>query len=224
MIPPKRVRHFAGCGRAYVVGVGPLPGRPYWFEVGTVPVVCNGGGMTFRTWVREHAHHLDTIDPDAPLEDLRPLDAIVRDARVVAVGEGCHFVEEFWTVRLRDLKGMHYLSVLLTDPGREYHVLSLVAAQTGRSMPVDSGQPATLPRSALGDAGEMLDAQAKDTYRRRLAEIDEDIEQAHANGDAERASQADTERDWLVSELARAFGLSGRGRKAHPPPNALAPR
>ena len=55
--------------------------------------------------------------------------------------------------------------------------------------------------AALGDAGEMLGA-AKDAYRRRLAEIDDDIEQARAVGDAERAAQADAERDFLVRELA----------------------
>ena len=34
------------------------------------------------------------------------------------------------TVRVRDLKGMHYLARLLADPGREYHVLDLVASDT----------------------------------------------------------------------------------------------
>lgn len=117
------------------------------------------------------------------------------------------------TVHMRDLKGMRYLARLLADPGREYHVLDLVAAETGRRQ-ADSGQAADLPRSALGDAGEILDARAKDAYRRRLAEIDDDIEQARATGDAERAAQADTERGFLVRELARAFGLGGRGRRA----------
>ena len=56
--------------------------------------------------------------------------------------------------------------------------------------------------SLLGDAGEMLDARAKDAYRRRLAEIDDDIDQARAIGDAERAAQADTERDFLLQELS----------------------
>ena len=51
------------------------------------------------------------------------------------------------TVRVRDLKGMHYLARLLADPGREYHVLDLVAAETGsgaqrRQQP--GGQPAAL--------------------------------------------------------------------------------
>jgi hypothetical protein len=118
------------------------------------------------------------------------------------------------TVRVRDLKGMRYLARLLADPGREHHVLDLVAAETGSGAQVDSSRAAGLPRAAFGDAGEGLDAQARDAYRRRLAELDDDIEQARAIGDAERAAQADAERDFLVRELARAFGLSGRERRA----------
>jgi hypothetical protein len=118
------------------------------------------------------------------------------------------------TVHVRDLKGMRYLARLLADPGREYHVLDLVAAETGPAAPVASGRAANLPHSALGDAGEIIDTRAKDAYRRRLTEIDDDIEEAHATGDTERAAQADTERGFLVRELARAFGLSGRGRRA----------
>jgi tetratricopeptide (TPR) repeat protein len=118
------------------------------------------------------------------------------------------------TVRVRDLKGMRYLARLLADPGREYHVLDLVAVESGHGPHVDSGQAANLQRSAFGDAGEILDARAKDAYRRRLAEIEDDIDQAHTSGDAERAAQADAERDFLVRELARAFGLGGRNRRA----------
>ena len=33
-------------------------------------------------------------------------------------------------------------------------------------------------------------------------------------GDSERAAQADTERDFIVRELSRAFGLGGRNRRA----------
>ena len=108
-------------------------------------------------------------------------------------------------MRVRDLKGMRYLARLLADPGREFHVLDLVAAETERG----AGGAATgagVPRSALGDAGEMLDARAKEAYRRRLAEIEEDIEEARAIGDAERAAQADAERDFLVRELRVRLG------------------
>jgi tetratricopeptide (TPR) repeat protein len=118
------------------------------------------------------------------------------------------------TVRVRDVKGMRYLARLLAGPGREHHVLDLAAAEAGRGTPSGGGQAADLPLSSLGDAGEILDARAKDAYRRRLTEIEDDIEQARAIGNAERAAQADAERDFLVRELARAFGLGGRDRRA----------
>ena len=98
------------------------------------------------------------------------------------------------------------------DPGRELHVLDLVAAENGAEPVEREPRPACV--LALGDAGEMLDARAKDAYRRRLAEIEEDIEEARASGDAERAAQADAERDFLVRELSRAVGLGGRERRA----------
>jgi len=128
-------------------------------------------------------------------------------------GDYWSMVFEGRAVHVRDLKGMRYLARLLADPGREYHVLDLVAHETGNVARVDS-QAIRPPRSAFGDAGEIIDARAKDAYRRRLAEIDDDIEQARAMGDTERAAQADAERDFLVRELAGAFGLGGRDRRA----------
>jgi tetratricopeptide (TPR) repeat protein len=117
------------------------------------------------------------------------------------------------TVRVRDLKGMHYLARLLADPGREFHVMDLVALESGGNAPVGCSEPEMHP-SGLGDAGEMLDARAKESYRRRLVEIDEDIEEAQAMGDVGRATQAGVERDVLVRELSRAVGLGGRDRRA----------
>jgi hypothetical protein len=129
-------------------------------------------------------------------------------------GDYWSVVFERHTVRVRDLKGMRYLAHLLAHPRREFHVLDLVAAEHGSVAPVESGQAAELSQSTLGDAGELLDARAKNAYRRRLAEIEDDIEQARALGDTERAAQADTERDFLVRELSRAVGLGGRDRRA----------
>jgi tetratricopeptide (TPR) repeat protein len=156
------------------------------------------------------------VAPPGDVEDQDALDEQPVTSVNVFRREGDYWSVSFegHTVRVRDLKGMRYLARLLADPGREYHVLDLVATETGRGVQPDSGQAAGLPRSALGDAGEGLDAQAKDAYRRRLAEIDDDLEQARAIGDAERATQAGTERDFLVRELTRAFGLGGRDRRA----------
>jgi erythromycin esterase len=55
-------------------------------------------------WFREQAATLTTLDPHADLDDLEPLRDIVGDARVVAVGENAHFVEEFSSARQRVLR------------------------------------------------------------------------------------------------------------------------
>ena len=68
--------------------------------------------------------------------------------------------------------------------------------------------------ASLGDAGEMLDDQAKATYRRRLSELREELEEAKELGRAERAEQMEQEIDALTRELSRAVGLGGRSRRA----------
>jgi hypothetical protein len=45
---------------------------------------------------------------------------------------------------------------------------------------------------------------------RRLTEIDEDLEEARLQSDSGRVAQAEAERDFLIRELSRAVGLSGR--------------
>jgi tetratricopeptide (TPR) repeat protein len=90
---------------------------------------------------------------------------------------------EYWcvvflgqTVRLRDLKGLRYLARLLARPGRDFHVLDLVADETGSAVDTAGSVDAGLTISPGLDAGVLLDAQAKQAYRRRLAEIDQDSE------------------------------------------------
>ena len=68
--------------------------------------------------------------------------------------------------------------------------------------------------TTLGDAGEMLDEQAKAAYRRRLSELREELEEAKELGRVERAEQAEQEIDALTRELSRAVGLGGRSRRA----------
>jgi hypothetical protein len=118
------------------------------------------------------------------------------------------------TVRLRDRKGLHYLARLLAHPGREFHVLDLVLGdRVAPGQASRAAEPELWVSSELG-AGPLLDVQAKESYRRRLVEIEEDIEDARAMGDSERADQADTERDVILRELSRAIGLGNRDRHA----------
>ncbi|WP_116215449.1 erythromycin esterase family protein [Streptomyces olivoreticuli] len=58
----------------------------------------------FADWLREHAIPLTGLDPDAPLDDLEPLRELLGTARVVAIGENSHFIEEFELARRRLLR------------------------------------------------------------------------------------------------------------------------
>ncbi|MBV2366028.1 erythromycin esterase family protein [Streptomonospora nanhaiensis] len=58
----------------------------------------------FADLLRAHTVPLTHLDPDAPLDDLEPLDIVIGDARVVAIGEHSHFVREFALLRDRLLR------------------------------------------------------------------------------------------------------------------------
>jgi non-specific serine/threonine protein kinase len=66
----------------------------------------------------------------------------------------------------------------------------------------------------LGDAGELLDAAARAAYKRRLADLKEELEEAERFNDTGRVAKARVEIEALSTELARAAGLGGRGRRA----------
>jgi hypothetical protein len=130
------------------------------------------------------------------------------------VGDYWSLSFEDHTVNLRDLKGLHYLARLLSHPGREFHVLDLVAnGAPPAAKPPNTSDP-ELTSSGWGDSGVHLDGQAKNAYRRRLSEIEEDLEEARLLNDLGRVIQAEAERDFLIRELSRAVGLSGRARRA----------
>ena len=65
----------------------------------------------------------------------------------------------------------------------------------------------------LSDAGPILDAQAKDEYKRRLDDLRRDLEEAERFNDPTRAERARDEMDALAEQLASAVGLGGRNRR-----------
>lgn len=129
------------------------------------------------------------------------------------------------TVRVRDAKGLRYLALLLAHPHRELHALDVVAAAERGAAPTEStfrdrrreAAELGLGVARLTDAGERLDAQAKAAYKRRLVELEEELEEAQAFNDPERAARADEEIDAIMRELASAVGLGGRPRRAGSP-------
>jgi hypothetical protein len=69
-------------------------------------------------------------------------------------------------------------------------------------------------RAATGDAGELLDAEARAAYRRRLDDLRLELTEAEAFNDSGRTARLRAEIDALTAELARAVGLGGRSRVA----------
>ena len=126
---------------------------------------------------------------------------------------------EYWTVefdrdtfRVRDSRGMRHLARLLAAPGRELHALELASTDevsTGRHRP---GELEVV--DGLGDAGAILDPEAKAAYRARLTEIREELAEAERWNDPERANRLEDEQRALIEELAAAIGLGGRDRVA----------
>jgi tetratricopeptide (TPR) repeat protein len=121
---------------------------------------------------------------------------------------------EYWTIsyegkvqRLRDSKGLRVLARLLANPGRPYSSLDLERMGA-------TGDEATARAAASGDAGELLDDEARRAYRTRLTELAEAIEDAEASGKADQAGSLREEKEFLTRELSRALGLGGRSRRA----------
>jgi tetratricopeptide (TPR) repeat protein len=126
---------------------------------------------------------------------------------------------EYWTVgfgpdtfRARDSKGMRHLARLLAVPGREIHALELASTYDGSVRHAQHGELAIV--NDLGDAGAILDPEAKAAYRTRLTDIGAELAEAEQWNDPERANRLEAERQALVAELAAAVGLGGRDRVA----------
>jgi hypothetical protein len=98
------------------------------------------------------------------------------------------------------LRGMPMLARLAASPHVEVHSLELVSGS--REPEVDGG-----------DAGELLDDKARAQYRRRLAQLADQLEDAQSHGDVERAEALRDEHEALLKELSRAVGLGGKVRR-----------
>lgn len=143
-----------------------------------------------------------TIDVDRAIQ-LREKQ-MVRPAGIT-VPEGNRFLceEGIWTInydgegaRLSELKGFHDIARLLAQPNQQLHCLELSGAS---------------PDTAVQD--EVLDSQSRQEYRRRIEELQRELEEAEADNDPARSEPAREELDALIHELAKATGLGGRSRK-----------
>jgi tetratricopeptide (TPR) repeat protein len=124
---------------------------------------------------------------------------------------------EYWTLRYEGRlarvghrKGLAVIAHLLGHAGREFHALELCSLldQDGGEMPGRS------VRGCSQYAEEpILDTRAKQSYRHRLRELRQELEEAKVNNDPLRADRLEEEAAYLTRELARAFGIYGRSRR-----------
>jgi hypothetical protein len=126
---------------------------------------------------------------------------------------------DYWTityggsvVRLKDSKGLRYLAILLASPGREFHVADL-AAETVPLAP-RGAEELDGYSMGLGDAGPMLDAEARQSYERRLKELRAELDEAEDWADSERAFRLREELEAIAGQLTAAYGLGRRVRRA----------
>lgn len=107
------------------------------------------------------------------------------------------------TVRMPDAKGLRDLHHLLGRPGQDVAAVRLLRPESGE---------AVVAALEMGSDA-VLDDEAVARYRRRLAQLDGEIDRAIALGDDHRAAEYDGERAALLEELRGAVGLGGRSRR-----------
>jgi hypothetical protein len=105
---------------------------------------------------------------------------------------------------IRDMRGLHYLRVLLANPGKDISArqLSALARGTGGD---DLGSDTALP---------VADDQALAAYRSRLQAINDELDMADRADNPARSATLTAERDALIAELRRVTGRGGRMRTA----------
>ena len=90
--------------------------------------------------------------------------------------------------------GMQYLDHLLRHPDVDIAAVELAGATSASSR------------------DPVLDPRAKAAYRRRVEELEAELDDAERCADLERVARARLELDRYLEELARATGLGGRTR------------
>lgn len=133
--------------------------------------------------------------------------------------------DDFWLIgygdgraRVPDSLGLRYLDLLVRNPGRELPAVELarLAAATGPAATAACADG--LHDSSGAPADDILDQQARTAYRQRLTGLDEELAEAEAWRDTERASlSAPRKTSWSASSPPRPDSVACRGSSARNP-------
>jgi len=184
--------------------------RGHLGDTAFVAACAEGETLTIDEALRQAIRHTGTIPIRRRRVDGSVLEAPILandDARFEREGEYWAITYATRVIRLRDSKGLRVLAHLLADPGRPHAALDLERLGA-------PGDNQTAHAIASGDAGELLDAEARRAYRARVTELREAIEIAEVSGTADEVGLLREEMDFITHELSRALGLGGRSRHA----------
>ena len=129
---------------------------------------------------------------------------------------------DYWTIafegavlRLRDMRGLHYLAELLDNPGRELLAADLASGcRRGAKAGPTPTWVGSHNRRELDDAGDVLDARTIAAYKDRLQDLQDALTEAQAFNDPARGARIQGEIDFILRQLTQGVGLGGRRRKA----------
>jgi hypothetical protein len=144
-----------------------------------------------RAWTAESERALAALGAPAPPG--------TPDARLRRVGDMWEASYRGRTAFVRDIKGLHDLAELLARPGTDLPAIDLAA-----------GEGSGRVHAAVPDP--VLDRAALAAYRRRLAELDDELADAGRSADLSRRQRATDEREQLLAELRRATRPGGTVR------------
>jgi|GEM_PF-3554852 len=154
------------------------------------------------------------------LQDAENLDTSVVSTNVFKKeGKRWFIAYEGKTLRPNDMKGLNYIAHLLRNREKQIHVLDLLDVVVQRDGDLRAAQYGTMvdqqlqedgmAKSRGGAADEILDSQAREEYRQRLADLQADLDLAQRNNDPGNVKKIAEEIDFIKTELGRAYGISG---------------
>jgi len=167
--------------------------------------LCTLDGRSHLPWHEDGDSIVDAISAFLKPGSLRSGDAAIElSAELRREGEVWRLRFDGRQSLLRSSKGLVDLARLLGNPGEDVHVLDLLGT----------------PGSERRDARRVdlaLDRRALQSYRHRLAELDEALADAEATADLGRQGKLAAEREALLRQLAADTGRLGRSRRLNDP-------
>ena len=134
---------------------------------------------------------------------------------------------DFWALAfegkqkiVKHIKGLDYLAYLLANPFREISAFDLTFNNNKSTDPPINGvnklvlKEEGLSITGFGDAGPVLDNEARKQYNRRLIEIDKILDKAQQTNNPNQILQLKQEKQTIFNTLKGAVALGGRSRKS----------